>query len=147
VLGVLPWLRGLWMDSEDSLALGARRDEQPDEAAEESGGRLTVAVVMLPRMSNFTDVDALCLEPGVRVRFADDPRAIAGADAVVVPGTRSTLADLAWLRERGLDAAIGEHARRGGAVLGICGGFQMLGRTVVDQDGVEQEAGTSADGL
>src|SRR5699024_4508333 len=95
----------------------------------------------------FTDVDALCLEPGVRVRFADDPRAIAGADAVVVPGTRSTLADLAWLRERGLDAAIGEHARRGGAVLGICGGFQMLGRTVVDQDGVEQEAGTSADGL
>ncbi|QDQ98434.1 cobyric acid synthase [Tomitella fengzijianii] len=145
VLGVLPWLRGLWLDSEDSLALGARRFD--DEAVEPGADVLTVAVVMLPRISNFTDVDALCLEPGVRVRYVDDPRALAGADAVVLPGTRATVGDLAWLRGRGLDGAIVEHAADGGAVLGICGGFQMLGREIRDPVGVEGPAGVRVPGL
>lgn len=114
VLGVLPWQRDLWLDSEDSLALTSRPSHPGD-------GALTIAVVMLPRISNFTDVDALCLEPDVRVRFVDDPRTLAGADVVIVPGTRATLADLAWLRARGLDRAIVDHAQRGGSVLGICG--------------------------
>ncbi len=140
VLGVLPWQRDLWLDSEDSLALtsGPRHDGE---------GALTIAVVMLPRVSNFTDIDALCLEPDVRVRFVDDPRAFAGADVVIVPGTRATLADLTWLRSRGLDAAIVDHVRRGGVVLGICGGFQMLGCEIVDPHGVEGTPGARDHGL
>jgi adenosylcobyric acid synthase len=81
------------------------------------------------------------------VVFADSPRALSGADVVVLPGTRATVADLAWLRERGLADAVCAHARRGGAVLGVCGGFQMLGRTVADPHGVEGEPGTVVDGL
>ncbi len=101
----------------------------------------------LPRVSNFTDVDALGLEPGLDVVFVSDPRALTDADLVVLPGTRATLADLAWLRERGLDAAIRAHAGAGRPVLGICGGFQMLGRTITDPDGVEGEPGARAEGL
>jgi adenosylcobyric acid synthase len=145
VHGVLPWLRDLWLDSEDALALRDRAASAP-----EAGGvtdRLRVAVVVLPRISNFTDVDALCLEPGLDVVFTDGPRALASADVVVLPGTRSTLEDLAWLRARGLADAVATHAARGGAVLGICGGFQMLGRQISDPDGVEGTPGARADGL
>ena len=142
VLGVLPWLPGLWLDSEDSLALGERRPQ-----GEVEGDRLRVAVVRLPRVSNATDVDALGLEPGVEVTFADSPRGLAGADVVLIPGTRSTIEDLAWLRRRGLADAVHEHAGRGGVVLGICGGFQMLGRTIGDPDGVEGSRGARAEGL
>ena len=141
VYGVLPWHPDLWLDSEDALDLGGRRAE------ERAGPTLRVAVVRLPRISNFTDVDALGLEPAVDVVFAAEPRALAGADVVVLPGTRATLADLAWLRERGLDRAIGEHAASGRPVLGICGGFQMLGRTVSDPEGVEGPAGAEVPGL
>jgi adenosylcobyric acid synthase len=142
VLGVLPWLRDLWLDSEDSLAL---RDRSVAPSA--TADRLRVAVVVLPRISNFTDVDALCLEPGVEVTFADGPRGLAGADVVVLPGTRSTIEDLAWLRARGLADAVVEHAGRGGAVLGVCGGFQMLGASVSDPAGVEGAAGAVVAGL
>src|SRR5690606_7575888 len=141
VLGVLPWQRDLWLDSEDSLALTAR------EADAAAALALRVAVVMLPRISNFTDVDALCLEPDLRVDFVTDPRPLASADVVVLPGTRATLADLEWLRSRGLDTAITGHARRGGTVLGLCGGCQMLGRTIRDPDGVEGSAGRPPPGL
>ena len=102
---------------------------------------------MLPRVSNFTDVDALCLEPGVRVSFVDHPRDLATADVVVLPGTRATLADLAWLRDTGLADAVVAHAARGGVVLGICGGAQMLGALVADPEGVEGAAGASVPGL
>ncbi len=142
VLGVLPWLPGLWLDSEDSLALRDRvRIPAPDREA------LRVAVVVLPRVSNFTDVDALCLEPGVQVSFVDHPRDLATADVVVLPGTRATLADLAWLRDAGLADAVVAHAARGGVVLGICGGAQMLGALVADPEGVEGAAGASVPGL
>ena len=145
VHGVLPWLRDLWLDSEDSLALRDRATSAPD--ADGVTDRLRVAVVVLPRISNFTDVDALCLEPGLDVVFADTPRALTSADVVVLPGTRATLEDLAWLRARGLADAVATHAARGGAVLGICGGFQMLGRQVLDPDGIEGTPGARADGL
>ena len=137
--GVLPWHPDLWLDSEDALDLEGRRSA--------TDGALRVAVVRLPRISNFTDVDALGLEPDLDVAFAASPRDLAGADLVVLPGTRATLADLAWLRSRGLDAAVLEHARSGGAVLGICGGAQMLGRTISDPEGVEGPVGAVADGL
>ncbi|WP_293787360.1 cobyric acid synthase [uncultured Aeromicrobium sp.] len=140
VYGTLPWDPRLWLDSEDALALDGRH-EHADERP------LRVAVVRLPRISNFTDLDALALEPGVEVRFAGDPRALDDADLIVLPGTRTTLADLAWLRARGLDGAIVDHAARGGAVLGICGGFQMLGGEICDPDGVEGDAGAIGHGL
>jgi adenosylcobyric acid synthase len=139
VYGVLPWDPSLWLDSEDALDLDGRR------AA--GSGAHRVAVVRLPRISNFTDVDALGLEPDLDVVFASSPADLADADLVVLPGTRSTIADLAWLRSRGLDAAIVTHARRGRPVLGICGGFQMLGRTIADPDGVEGPPGAVVDGL
>ncbi|GEP40516.1 cobyric acid synthase [Nocardioides psychrotolerans] len=140
VYGVLPWRPDVWLDSEDALDLEARR-------ASEAGTRLRVAVVRLPRISNFTDVDALGLEPDLDVVFASDPRALADADLVVLPGTRATIEDLAWLRSRGLDRAVLAHAAAGRPVLGICGGFQMLGRRVSDPAGVEGEAGAVVDGL
>ena len=141
VVGVLPWLPGLWLDSEDSLSVGDR------VVPPAHSDRLRVAVVRLPRISNFTDIDALCLEPQVEVAFVDHPRALASADVVVLPGTRATIGDLRWLRERGLDAAIRAHAAAGGVVLGICGGFQMLGREIADPAGVEGAAGTTVAGL
>jgi adenosylcobyric acid synthase len=139
VFGVLPWDQSLWLDSEDALDLSGRRSD--------STRTRRVAVVRLPRISNFTDVDALGLEPDLDVVFASSPADLADADLVVLPGTRSTIADLAWLRARGLDAAILSHAGRGRPVLGICGGFQMLGRVIADPSGVEGAAGALVDGL
>ncbi|MFF3440129.1 cobyric acid synthase [Streptosporangium sp. NPDC002721] len=132
VYGVLPWLDGLWLDVEDSLAL----DNRPAIGARAPHGRQTlrVAVVRLPRISNFTDVDALASEPGVTVRFVTSPGELDDADLVVLPGSRATVSDLAWLRSTGLAAAL-----PGRAVLGICGGYQMLARTI--RDDVESGAG------
>jgi adenosylcobyric acid synthase len=129
VYGVLPWQSDIWLDSEDSLDIAAR-------PADTSGTR-RVAVVRLPRISNFTDIDALALEPALDVIFASTPAALTGADLIVIPGTRATIADLAWLRERGMDKPIMEHAASGRPVLGICGGCQILGREIRDPDGVE----------
>ncbi|MFI6498734.1 cobyric acid synthase [Nonomuraea typhae] len=133
VYGVLPWLDGLWMDVEDSLALDNRRvtTQRPHGAQ-----TLRVAVVRLPRISNFTDVDALAAEPGVVVRFVTDPAELDDADLVVLPGSRATVSDLAWLRETGLAHAV---RIRKGPILGICGGFQMLAREI--HDPVESGAG------
>jgi adenosylcobyric acid synthase len=140
VHGVLPWDPELWLDSEDALDLAGRR-------ATTDHARFRVGVVRLPRISNFTDVDALGLEPDLDVVFAASPTDLTDVDLVVLPGTRATIADLAWLRSRGLDRAVAEHVRRGRPVLGICGGFQLLGRTIADPDGVEGEAGAEVEGL
>lgn len=137
--GVLPWRSDVWLDSEDALDLAGRRSG--------ASAPIRVAVIRLPRISNFTDVDALGLEPDVDVVFAATPREISDADLVVLPGTRQTISDLAWLRSRGLDLAIRDHVAAGKAVLGICGGFQMLGTIIADPHGVEGEAGTVVDGL
>jgi adenosylcobyric acid synthase len=138
VYGTLPWHPDVWLDSEDALDLQGRRSPGP--------GARRVAVVRLPRISNFTDVDALGLEPDLDVVFVSRPDALADADLVVLPGTRATIADLAWLRSRGLDRALVAHAAAGKPVLGICGGLQMLGRTIRDPAGVEGAA-VEVDGL
>jgi len=104
-------------------------------------------VVRMPRISNFTDVDALGLEPDVDVRWVSDARAISDVDLVVLPGTRATISDLAWLRSRGLDQAVLAHAAAGRSVLGICGGFQMLGRVIRDPEGIEGRPGADVAGL
>ena len=103
------------------------------------GDVLRVTVVRLPRISNFTDIDALASEPGVLVRYAHRPAELADADLVVLPGSRATVADLAWLREHGLATMITQRARHGQPVLGICGGYQMLASEI--HDDVEARAG------
>ncbi|BBY91093.1 cobyric acid synthase [Mycobacterium gallinarum] len=141
--GVIPYSEGLWLDAEDSVSVLTHRvvgDPQPPRGQD----WLRVAAVRLPRISNSTDVEALACEPGVLVRWAGDPADLADADVVVIPGSKATVADLTWLRERGLADAIEAHTRRGKPVLGVCGGFQMLCRRI--DDTVESGAGT-VDGL
>ncbi|XAN09125.1 cobyric acid synthase [Ammonicoccus fulvus] len=133
-LGVLPWLDDVWLDGEDALRVDRWVDDsrwlRSDEGA--SRNHLTVAVVRLPRVSNATDVDALAAEPGVEVTVTTSPMAVATADLVILPGSRSAVSDLRWLRERGLADAITARAAVGKPVLGICGGYQMLCREITD---------------
>ncbi|MEV7188586.1 cobyric acid synthase [Kitasatospora sp. NPDC093102] len=138
VLGTLPMLPGLWLDAEDSLDLSTVVD-RADGPGPLGADVLRVAVVRFPRLSNFTDVDALAQEPGVLVRWATRPEELADADLVVLPGTRATVADLAWLRERGLEPALKARAAAGLPVLGVCGGYQMLAHSIVDE--VESKSG------
>ncbi len=112
--------------------------------------RLTVAVVAYPRISNLDEFQPLKNAPGVKLVWARTPAELSGADWVILPGSKATVADLAWLRQQGLDAAVCAHAARGGAVLGICGGLQMLGEAIVDPEGVEGSRngmGSNAPGL
>jgi adenosylcobyric acid synthase len=139
VLGVVPWLPGIRLDAEDALPIEAHA---AGASSPDGGARLRVAVVRFPRVSNFTDVDALAIEPGVEVEFTASAAAVASADLVVLPGTKSTVADLAWLRERGLETALAKRAAEGRPILGICGGYQMLGSVIEDE--VESRRGTVA---
>ncbi|MBA3371132.1 MAG: cobyric acid synthase [Thermoleophilaceae bacterium] len=127
-LGVLPWIEDLWMDVEDSLALEAPRPEAPA-----GGDTLDVAVLRLRWMSNFTDLDALAAEPGVRVRFTRSAADVERADLLVVPGTKATVDDLARLRGAGLDRAIAARAGAGAPILAICGGYQLIGERIDDE--------------
>lgn len=126
VLGVLPWLEHLWFDAEDSMALD-RPLPQPRLALADE---LDVAVVRLPRLSNATDLDALRLEAGVRLRWVHDAAGLGDPDLVILPGSKATVEDLAWLRGRGLDGAI---SRLDATVIGICAGYQMLGHRIEDR--------------
>ncbi|MCW2954430.1 MAG: cobyric acid synthase [Conexibacter sp.] len=134
-LGVLPHVEDLWMDVEDSLALEAPRPEAPA-----LGETLDVAVLRLRWMSNFTDLDALAAEPGVRVRFTRSAADVERADLLVIPGTKATVEDLARLRASGLDRVIAARAAAGAPILGICGGYQLLGGRIDDE--VESSRGT-----
>jgi adenosylcobyric acid synthase len=138
VLGVVPYLDPLLVPAEDSQDL--------DHAESSGPALLEVVVVRPPRIANFDDFEPLAREPGVRVRFARSRAGLEGADLIVLPGSKATLADLAWLRENGLAAAVQTAARRGTPVLGICGGYQMLGHALLDPHGVES-AVASAPGL
>ncbi|MEH6379549.1 cobyric acid synthase [Streptomyces sp. KLMMK] len=138
--GVLPFAHGLGIDEEDGLRVSLRGAVRESVVAPPHGADvLRVAVCAVPLMSNFTDVDALAAEPGVVVRFVDRPEELADADLVVVPGTRGTVRALNWLRERGLADALARRAAEGRPVLGICGGFQLLGERIEDE--VESRAG------
>ncbi len=134
--GVLPWFAGAGrLPAEDALDL-------PRSAG---GGALKVACLALSRIANFDDLDPLKLEPGVSLTMVGAGQALPGdMDLVILPGTKSTRGDLAFLRAQGWDVDIAAHVRRGGHVLGICGGYQMLGRVVRDPDGIEGEAGETA---
>ncbi|HEY1177903.1 MAG TPA: cobyric acid synthase, partial [Phytomonospora sp.] len=134
--GVVPWHLDLWLDAEDDVAYGRVLGRPAPPFGRDW---LDVAVVRLPRMSNATDAEALACEPGVRVRMTIEPGELAAADLIVLPGSKSTVDDLEWLRSRGLDAVLDEHARAGKPLLGLCGGYQMLGRAV--RDDVESRRG------
>ena len=128
--GVLPWLPDLWLDSEDALDIPARRTAHDADV-------LSVAVVRFPRISNFTDLDALAVEPTTSVFFTASPAEVRDADLVVLPGSRATTSDLAWLRSTGLADAVVARVAAGRPVLGICGGYQLLGGAIEDPLGVE----------
>lgn len=138
-LGVIPYAEDLWIDAEDSLGTVADapvgRPRPPIGAA-----WLTVAAIRLPRISNSTDVEALACEPGVAVRWVSDPSRLTDADLVVLPGSKATVSDLQWLRRTGIADALRTRAAAGRPILGICGGYQMLGTHILDR--VESAAGT-----
>ena len=136
VLGVVPFLRELRLDQEDSLDLARSQSVQfkPDLT--------NVAVVLLPRMSNFTDYNVLAAEKDVALRFAALPDDLRGADVVILPGSKNTLEDLDYLVTSGFPAALESHVRRGGELVGICGGYQILGQEIADPKGLER-GGTS----
>lgn len=128
VLGVIPWL-DVDIDDEDSLSRRLTRRE---------GGRtVDIAVIRLPRISNFTDFSPLEEHPALGVRYVGAVKDLGRPDLVILPGTKSTMADLAWMRQNGLEAAVRKLAASGVPVLGVCGGYQMLGQTLDDPDGVE----------
>ncbi len=134
VLGVLPFLPGLHLEAEDAVDRRQRIErERP----------LQVVVPALPRISNHTDLDPLRLHPGVDLRWVGPGETPPAADLVILPGSKSVRADLAWLRDNGWEQAIQRHLRYGGRLLGICGGFQMLGERLDDPDGLEGAPGTS----
>ncbi len=130
--GVLPWFADAWkLPAEDVM-----------DIASSPGGQIKIAVPRLPRIANFDDLDPLSQEPDVSVEIIESGRALPGdADLILLPGSKSTIADLAALRAEGWDTDIFAHVRRGGHVLGICGGYQMLGRILNDPQGIEGPAG------
>ncbi len=138
-IGVVPWLAdAARLPAEDAVALG--RDMAGGEGP-------LIAVPMLSRIANFDDFDALAHEPGIRLAMIPPGQPLPGdAALVILPGTKATIADLAFFRAQGWDGDLAAHVRRGGRVLGICGGYQMMGRTIADPAGVEGIAG-SVDGL
>ncbi|MEO5370602.1 MAG: cobyric acid synthase [Magnetococcus sp. DMHC-1] len=136
VLGVMPFLPGLYLAAEDSFF----RDPIPTAAGPES--RFRVLVPRLPRISNHTDLDPLRLHPDIELLWGEKGQPIPGADLIILPGSKSVRADLAWLRQNGWEAAITRHLRYGGKIIGICGGFQMLGTTLEDPDGIEGMPGS-----
>ena len=134
-VGVVPWLHGLRLPEEDSVAFKLQTGGDPAAVPQ---GVLDIALVDMPHISNFTDADALRCEPDVRLRVVRDAAALGVPDVLLLPGSRNTIADLRWLKRTGLAEAILKLARSGGcAVAGICGGLQMMGRAVRDPLGLE----------
>lgn len=166
VIGVVPYAQ-VDIEDEDSLSERLKRKNSPFSAAGEGNGSaneaaeggqkekrsgsrrdfVDIAVVRLPRISNFTDFDALESVEGARVRYADAPAELLDADIIVLPGTKSTIRDLEWLRRTGNAGAILERSRAGALIIGICGGYQMLGASVTDSTGAEAQPGERAAGL
>lgn len=133
VLGVIPYIQNLHIEAEDAVNL-----------QQLGSGQLKVVVPSYPRMSNHTDFDVLRMHPQVDCQFVREIREFSGADLLVLPGSKNVRGDLHWLREQGWDKLIARHLRLGGKVIGICGGYQMLGEWLHDPQGIESAAGSSA---
>ena len=139
-IGVVPYLGHLSLDEEDSVGFGQRDSAMWTEQSTPSR-RLQIGVIAFPSISNFTDFDPLAAEPSVALKHFHDPGGIESADVVILPGSKQTADDLRWMRDRGFDQALHRHATNGGLIVGICGGFQMLGKEILDPHGMES-AGT-----
>ena len=133
VLGVIPYLHGLYLDAEDALTADAIK----------SDAQCRVAVLALPRISNHTDFDPLRLHPQIDFQWVGPNHSIPSCDLIIIPGSKNTRADLQFLREQGWDQQIKKHLRYGGKLIGICGGFQMLGEMIHDPQGLESAPGSS----
>ncbi|MFB2917625.1 MULTISPECIES: cobyric acid synthase CobQ [Aerosakkonema] len=139
VVGVIPWI-DQHFPSEDSLDLFERRYRG-------SGKDLTIAVIRLPRISNFTDFDPLEAESTVNLKYIGPKQDLGHPDAVIIPGSKTTIADLMILKQTGMAEAIQNYVAAGGTVMGICGGYQMLGKVVADPEGIEGASESRCDGL
>jgi adenosylcobyric acid synthase len=136
-MGLVPFFEGARaLPAEDAYDLAERTPAR-------SGGRIRIAVPLLPRIANFDDLDPLAAEPDVELIMTKRGSPLPACDLIVLPGSKATIADLDVLREEGWDIDIAAHVRRGGRVLGLCGGYQMLGQTIADPDGVDGPAGTA----
>ncbi len=146
VLGVAPFIRGLRIEEEDSVALtDPRRALWPSDVRQDfkdNDEQVKVRAVRLPRISNFTDFDALEGCPGFDFRLVEHAAGLADADLIVIPGTKSTISDLRFLWSSGMAAEIIRKAKAGAAVIGICGGYQMLGTKILDPQGIDSSAGS-----
>lgn len=132
VFGVIPWQENLGLPQEDAAMLAGIAMPTVDKP-------LTIGVIHLPCISNYTDFEALEAEPDVAVHYLSDPVTAPRLDVLIIPGTKSTVADLKWLRRAGWEDFLARHRRAGGWIVGVCGGYQMLGRRIVDTDGVESD--------
>ncbi len=137
VLGVLPHAGNLAIPEEDGAGLKADTKPSPDRP-------VAIGVVVFPRISNYTDFEPFLHEPDVSLEYLEDPEQAWSLDVICLPGTKSTVADLAWLRDRGWDKLIANHQAAGGAVVGICGGYQMMGMRIADPDHIESELDEAA---
>jgi adenosylcobyric acid synthase len=140
VLGVVPYLYGLDLDAEDAVQADVKVDPSPHEDA----ACVRIGVLRLPHISNFTDFAPLARIDGVAVHYLYRPRELHGYSAIVLPGSKSVIADLQWLRETGLSRRLLDYHAAGGKLLGVCGGFQMLGAELHDEQQVESGSTSSA---
>ena len=138
VFGVIPWYNHIRIEAEDAVAI-----ENPVDESRREPGASAIAVIRLPHISNFTDFDPLLDLKGLDVVFIEKPRDISYFKAIVLPGSKNTRWDLHWLKDTGWEHIIKEYARAGGHILGICGGYQMMGRLVHDTEGLEGPPGTT----
>jgi adenosylcobyric acid synthase len=132
VLAVLPYVQGLFLDAEDAIV-----------STQTKSGHFRIVVPVFPRISNHTDFDVLRAHPQIDLQFIGPGQTFPSAELIILPGSKNTRADLDWLYQQGWDVAIKKHLRYGGKLIGLCGGFQMLGEQVVDRSGVEGECGTT----
>ena len=140
-LGIVPFLHDLGLDEEDGVALDDRTSAAWSRKNPESGSSRTlrIGVIALPHMANFTDFDALALEPSISLAFVEQPEELAAPDLMILPGTKQTLDDLRWLERRGFARELQHIAEIGVPIIGICGGFQMLGLSIEDPQGIENQ--------
>ena len=139
VFGVLPWYEHILIEAEDSVAM-----ETVPKGLRPATGKPVVAVIRLPHIANFNDIDPLLRVKDIDLRFLERPEDLSTVRAVIIPGSKNTIEDLIWMRETGMEEALRAFEKNGGHILGICGGFQMLGQVVHDPQGLESDKGSVA---
>ena len=145
VLGVLPYFTNIDVDDEDSVSLD-RKNKKQEARGEKQESLIDVVIIRLPRISNFTDFDILIKEKSLNVRFVEDARSIGNPDLIILPGTKSTIGDLESIKENGIANAVINLAKSGTMIIGICGGYQMLGSVIRDPENAESKT-LETDGL